>query len=496
LIEVQGGGRDITELKLAQQELLREKTRLSTLFDNSPDGIVFCTTEQVVEAANRRFLELFGFSASEALGKKIDDVLGEPPEERQAALELNLASVDGRTRSLEGTRIGKNGVPVFVSVTVIPRKEPDGSISGTFAIYRDLTERRQKEQALKISNTIIEGSPAVVFRWKAEAGWPVEYVSDNVRQFGYSPEELTAPGFLYSNIIHPEDLPRVEAEAAAIDAKAGSSFCHQYRIVMKNGESRWVVERNRGERDSSGTLLHHFGVVMDDTERRNAEMEAKKNHEALQESLRKLGLSFRRTIEVLSSTTEARDPYTAGHQRKVALLSEAIARRMGLSGKACEGIYLAAMVHDIGKISIPAEILSKPSRLNDFEMALIRTHPDCAYEILKVVESDWDLAEIVRQHHERWNGSGYPRGLRGGEILLEARILAVADVVEAVASDRPYRPGLGLEAAMAELEAGKGREFDPQGAQICLTLLKEGFDFQEKSFSLAVTEERQARPNG
>ncbi|HOV28591.1 MAG TPA: PAS domain S-box protein [Synergistales bacterium] len=478
LVEVQGVGRDITELKIAQQNLLREKTRLMTLFDNSPDGIVFCTAEQVIESANKAFLELFGFSAPEVLGRKIDDLLHEPPDERAAALELNLASQDGRPRSLEGTRIGKNGVPVFVSVTVIPRKEPGGEISGTFAIYRDLTERRQKEQALKISSTIIEGSPVVVFRWKAEKGWPVEYVSDNIRQFGYTPEELTAPGFHYAKIIHPEDLPRVESETEALEAKGSSSFCHQYRIVMKNGEHRWVVERNRPERDSSGGLLYHFGVVIDDTERRNAEMEAKKSHEALQKSLRKLERSFLQTIEVLSSTTEARDPYTAGHQRKVALLSEALARRLGLPEKTCEGIYLAAMVHDLGKISIPAEILSKPSRLNDFEMALIRTHPESAYEILKNVEARWDLAEIVRQHHERWDGSGYPRGLRGEEILLEARILAVADVVEAIASDRPYRPGLGLKAAMAMLEESKGREFDPQVAQACLDLLREGFDFQ------------------
>ncbi len=478
LVEVQGVGRDITELKIAQQNLVREKARLMTLFDNSPDGIVFCTADHRVEIANKAFLQMFGFSAPEIAGRHIDDILLEPPEERAGALALNRAAQEGRQASLEGIRFGKDKVPVFVSVTVIPRTEPDGRFSGTFAIYRDLTERKQKEHALKISNTIIEGSPVVVFRWKAEKGWPVEYVSDNIRQFGYSPEEMNAPGFLYSSIIHPEDLPRVQAEAEALDRQGSPSFFHQYRIVMKNGQTRWVVERNRAERDASGLLSGHFGVVIDDTERKTAELVARKNHEALQESLRKLELSFRRTIEVLSSTTEARDPYTAGHQRKVALLSEAIARRMALPGKTCEGIYLAAMVHDVGKISIPAEILSKPSKLNDFEMALIRTHPDSAYEILKNVESEWDLAEIVRQHHERWDGSGYPRGLRGEEILLEARILAVADVVEAVASDRPYRPGLGLQAAVAALEAGKGREFDPDVAETCLGLLKEGFDFQ------------------
>ena len=218
---------------------------------------------------------------------------------------------------------------------------------------------------------------------------------------------------------------------------------------------------------------------MDDTERRKAEIDARKNHEALQESLRQLERSFSKTIEVLSSTTEARDPYTAGHQRKVATLSAAIARRMGLPEKACEGIFLAAMVHDIGKISIPAELLSKPSRLNPLEMALIRTHPDSACEILEKVESPWRLAEVVRQHHERMDGSGYPRGLRGEEILLEARIIAVADVLEAVASDRPYRPARGLQAAMAALEEGKGTLYDAAVVETCRALFEEGFSFEE-----------------
>ncbi len=477
LVEVQGVGRDITELKAAQEGLLREKTRLETLYENSPDGIVFCTTDQVVETANAAFLRLFGFTAPEIVGKRIDDLLLEPPEERATAMELNLAGRDGQMRSTEGTRIGKNGAPVFVSVTVIPRRESGGSLSGTYAIYRDLTERRQKEEALKISNTIIEGSPAIVFRWKAENGWPIEYVSENIRQLGYTPEELTAPGFLYSSIIHPDDLRRVTAESRSFDLEKRDVFCYQYRIILKCGETRWVVERNRPERNREGRLVRHFGVVMDDTERRKAEIEAKVNHEALQKSLQQLELSFRRTIEVLSSTTEARDPYTAGHQRKVAALSEAIARRMGLPEQTCEGIYLAAMVHDVGKISIPAELLSKPSKLNDVEMALIQTHPEAAYEILKNVESPWNLAEVVRQHHERMDGTGYPMGLSGEEILIEARIIAVADVFEAVASDRPYRPGLGLEAAMEALEEGRGTAFDAKVVDTCRTLYNEGFEF-------------------
>ena len=474
LVEVQGVGRDITDLKETQEALLLEKGRLETLFQNSPDGIAYCSKDGRVESVNPAFCRLFGYDSAEAKERRIDELLTAPGGKTGL-----LTTESGEFPSMEETFTGKNGFRAFVSFSAVSRKNPEGSETGTYLVFRDLAERRQKEEALKISHAIIEGSPAVVFRWRAEKGWPVEYVSENISQFGYSAEELTRPDFLYSSIIHPEDLQNVEAEAALLEAGKSGTFSHQYRLVLKNGDFRWVVERNRAERDSEGRLLHHFGVIMDDTERRKAEIDARKNHEALQESLRQLERSFSKTIEVLSSTTEARDPYTAGHQRKVATLSAAIARRMGLPEKACEGIFLAAMVHDIGKISIPAELLSKPSRLNPLEMALIRTHPDSACEILEKVESPWRLAEVVRQHHERMDGSGYPRGLRGEEILLEARIIAVADVLEAVASDRPYRPARGLQAAMAALEEGKGTLYDAAVVETCRALFEEGFSFEE-----------------
>ncbi len=474
LVEVQGVGRDITDLKEAQEALLLEKSRLETLFQNSPDGIVYCSSKGRVESVNPAFCSLFGYEAAETAGRGIDELVAAPGGKNDL-----WAVVNGEFPSTEGTFTGKNGARAFVSFSAVSRNNPGGSEAGIYLVFRDLAERLQKEEVLKISHAIIEGSPAVVFRWRAEKGWPVEYVSENISQFGYSAEELTRPGFLYSSLIHPDDLQNVEAEAALLEAGKSGTFSHQYRLLLRNGDFRWVVERNRAERDPGGRLLHHFGVILDDTERRKAEIEARKNHEALQESLRQLEKSFGKTIEVLSSTTEARDPYTAGHQRKVATLSAAIARRMGLPEKECEGIYLAAMVHDIGKISIPAELLSKPSRLNPLEMALIRTHPDSACEILAKVESPWRLAEVVRQHHERMDGSGYPRGLRGEEILLEARIIAVADVLEAVASDRPYRPARGLGAAMTALEEGRGTLYDAGVVETCRVLFEEGFSFEE-----------------
>lgn len=167
-----------------------------------------------------------------------------------------------------------------------------------------------------------------------------------------------------------------------------------------------------------------------------------------------------------------RDPYTAGHMKRVANLSSAIAVEMGLSETCVKGIYMGAMIHDIGKISIPAEILTKPTRLTDLEYRMIKEHTSSGNEVLGEIAFPWPIAEIAHQHHERIDGSGYPRGLKGDEIILEAKIVAVADVVEAMASDRPYREGLGMDIALEEITKNRGTQFDEDVVDVCLALFK------------------------
>jgi len=183
--------------------------------------------------------------------------------------------------------------------------------------------------------------------------------------------------------------------------------------------------------------------------------------------------SLEQSIETIADTVEARDPYTAGHQRRVAELATAIAQEMGLPEDQTHGIHLAAIIHDLGKIHVPAEILSKPGRLSEIEYALIKQHPQEGYDILKDVKFPWPIADIILQHHERLDGSGYPQGLKGDGILLEARIMAVADVVEAMSSHRPYRPGLGIDAALAEIIRMRGTYYDVQAVDACVALFRE-----------------------
>jgi PAS domain S-box-containing protein/putative nucleotidyltransferase with HDIG domain len=185
------------------------------------------------------------------------------------------------------------------------------------------------------------------------------------------------------------------------------------------------------------------------------------------------------TVHAIASTVETRDPYTAGHQRRVAVIASAIAKELGYDDDMVRGLALAASIHDIGKINVPAEILSKPGQLTPIEFELIKTHAEAGYQIMKDVEFPWPVAEVIRQHHERLDGSGYPRGLTANQILLQAKILAVADVVEAMSSPRPYRPGKGLDAALGEIASGRGRLFDAAAVDACLKL------FRERDFRIA-----------
>lgn len=202
------------------------------------------------------------------------------------------------------------------------------------------------------------------------------------------------------------------------------------------------------------------------------------NHQIHKQSMDKLLHSLEKTIAALASMVELRSPYTAGHQRRVAILAEAIASEMGLPEDDVQGVLLAASVHDIGDIQVPAEILARPGKLTSIETQLVRQHAQAGYEILKEIDFPWPIAQMVLQHHERLDGSGYPNALKDEQIVLGAKIIAVADVVEAISTHRPYRGALGTDAALAEIISGRGIAFDPLVVDACITLFREkGFAF-------------------
>ena len=260
-------------------------------------------------------------------------------------------------------------------------------------------------------------------------------------------------------------------------------------VIMATGVDDPLVADSAIEAGIYGYMIKPLGVnevlinIRNSLRRRELEIANRRYRRDLEQMVEERTASLRRAmdgiIRAMSLTVESRDPYTSGHQRRVAMLSAAIAEEMGLSQHQIEGIRLAGMIHDLGKITVPAMLLSKPARLTDIEFALVKVHPQVGYDILKEIEFPWPIAEIVYQHHEKMDGSGYPRGLSGKDILLEARIICVADVVEAMASHRPYRPAIGQDKALEEVESNTGRLYDPKVVKACLTLFREkGFSFQ------------------
>ena len=227
-------------------------------------------------------------------------------------------------------------------------------------------------------------------------------------------------------------------------------------------------------RNREGDLIGIVETVTDVSILKRTQRELIKSHERLRKAMGGI-------IQAMSLTIEKRDPYTAGHQRRVAKLCRAIGSEMKLEWECIQGLRMAAAIHDLGKINVPAAILNKPGVLSEHEIAIIRQHPQTAYEILKGIEFPWPIARSIHQHHERLDGSGYPQGLKGEQIILEARILAVADVVEAISNFRPYRQGLGIDQALMEIEKGRGIHYDPAVVDICLKVFSEwGFDFTTK----------------
>ena len=263
-----------------------------------------------------------------------------------------------------------------------------------------------------------------------------------------------------------------------MDRKEPCFDCSVKKKGIAIGEQVLVKENNRPiqitsipfQNDENELLFAK--VKVDITERKRSE-------ERLQSTLAMLRKALGGIIEAMALTVETRDPYTAGHQRRVADLARAIADEMNLPREKVEGIRMAGVIHDLGKISVPAEILSKPGKISDIEFDLIKTHSQVGYDILKTIEFPWPVAQIVYQHHERMDGSGYPLRISGENILIEARILAVADVVEAMSTHRPYRQALGIEKALEEISRNKGIIYDPEVVEACLKIFTEkGYKFK------------------
>jgi PAS domain S-box-containing protein len=487
------------EHKQAEEELRESEEKWRSLVSILPDYVSLLDRED-------RFLFLNhyaeGFTEKEIIGSSVYQYLSTQSKE---IFEKEIAECQntGKIRKFEHTAMGDHGIMREYEDYLVPLLEKN-KVTSTLVISRDITERKQAELlilvqrdlalAISSSHQLEEALPRCLdtILQLSEMDCGGIYLIDQANgDLNLICHRNLSPAFIksvshykadsaYARLVlqgkplftrYSElDLPlKQDVFAEKLRAFTVVPFIFENRVIgclnLASQKLEDVSEINRQVLKTAATLMGE-GIT-----RLQIEEELKLSYQDLQKAIKS-------TIQAIALILEKRDPYTAGHQKRMTKLACAIAEEISLPKDKIEGLYIAGIIHDIGKINVPTEILSKPGRLSEIEFSLIQTHPQVGSDLLKEMELPGEVSSIVLQHHERMDGSGYPSGLSGEAILLEARILAVADVVEAMASHRPYRPALGLDQALEEITKNKGKLYDPEVVDVCLKLFKEkGFKF-------------------
>jgi len=500
-----------TEHKQAEEALRQSENKFRSLAEKSLVGI-YLIQDGIFRYVNPKLAEIFDYRVEELISKRGPRDL--TLQEDWPVVEKALCRrISGRVKSIhyDFRGITKNKEIIYVEVygsrtTYQGRPAVIGTLS-------DITESRRVEEKIRHLNLVLRAIRKVnqlIIREKDRNRLLKEACRLLIKTRGYhsawtaildeSNKLITTAqaglGKDFSKMVKllrdgklPNCGQRALSQPKVVVIKNPLSICTDCPLVGKYHNRAAMTIRLEHREKIYGLLSVSIprGLVGDKEEQslfrevasdlalamREIELEEERKR-----AKQKLQKTLEKTIHALASAIEMRDPYTAGHQKRVTKLACAIAKEMDLSKEQIEGIRMAGLIHDIGKISIPFEILTKPGKLNDLEYSLIKTHPQAGYNILKGIEFPWPVAQIVLQHHEMMDGSGYPQGLCGKDILLEAGILAVADVVEAMSSHRPYRPAYGIDKALEEISKNKGILYDPEVVNACLRLFNQkGFKF-------------------
>ncbi|MFA5286069.1 MAG: PAS domain S-box protein, partial [Smithellaceae bacterium] len=424
---------DITERKRVEETLQKSEERYRSLVENADEAILVIQ-DGIIKFVNTRAIESFGYSVQEFLSIPVFELVH--PEDRNAVIERYLQKINGDTTPTRHTyrSIHKGGHIVWIEISSV-LIDWEGR-PATLNLITDITERKQAEEKLresqehlfkeqKFTQLLLDTSPAFIVAIDFD-GKTLMMNRSLLDALEYTAEQIKGTDYL-TNFVPEEDRMKLAKVFQEIIQK-GNMTINENHIISRSGRIYLVEWHGRSVTREKGSSNIFVGVGLDITDRKN--------------SMDQLRKALGGTVLAIALVVESKDPYTAGHQRRVADISRAIATEMGLSPDRIEGIRMAGIIHDIGKVSVPAEILSMPRKLTDLEFSLIKTHAQSGYEILKDIEFPWPIARMVLEHHERMNGSGYPNGLTGDKLLPESRILAVADVVEAMATYRPYRAAL------------------------------------------------------
>lgn len=450
--------KEITERKQAEKALVESEKKYRTVFENTGTATIIIEEDKTISMANTQFEKLTGYSKDEIENKIkwTDFIIPEDLKMMEKYHRERRKAGEKPPTEYEFRLIDKKGKikNTFLKVGMIPGSKK------SIASLTDITERKQEEQELRESEenmrAVLDASSDVIHLLDIN-GIILSTNEGFAKRLGLEVDDIVGKCVF-------DYFPResIHKRKAAIDKvfRTGEPLQLEDKGLVSVFESHVQPVFN-----PAGEVTAVAVYARDITKRKQAEERLKKTINA--------------TIETVSKTIEAKDPYTSGHQHKVSQLATAIAKELNLSPDKIEGIRIASLIHDIGKIGIPSEILSKPITLTDKEFNLIKDHSQIGYDILKPIDFSYPIAQIVLQHHERIDGSGYDQGLKGNKILLEARIIGVADVVEAMSSHRPYRPALGIEKALEEISQNKGILYDPEVVDACLKLFKEkGFKFK------------------
>ncbi len=506
--------RDITERKRAEEALQESEEEFRTLAESMPQIVWITRPDGWNIYFNQQWVDYTGLTLEESRGHGWNKPF-HPDDQKYAWDAWGNATKNLAPYSIESRLRRADGVYRWWLVRGVPLTDDKGNILKWFGTCTDIHDLKTAEQEIIKTNralkTLSAGNLALVQATNEDellqtvtrviveqgdyAQAVVDYAEDDPEKSitprawsGYEGDPYWAEQLSWADTEQGQ-LPvsraiRSGKTQVSHDIASDPAFePWRERVAALGYVSNIALPMSDGKR-IFGALSIYSTVVLDfdDEEIRLLEelgnnlaygiaaLRVRTAHEQDADILRQ---SLEQSIQTIAAIVEARDPYTAGHQRRVAELATAIAREMALTEDQVNAIYFAAIIHDLGKIHIPAEILSKPSKLNDIEFMLVKTHPQAGYDILKNVIFPWPIADIVLQHHERLDGSGYPQGLKGGDILLEARIITIADVIEAMSSHRPYRPGLGIESALKEIECHRGEWYDPKAVDACLKLFRE-----------------------